>query len=99
MKTVLMGLMMLAAGCAESPIGPSKDRLQVLLHECRESNREHLRLLKEYDARPMFDMSKCTALKGPSAMPGNGGWLCPTDAEAMRPEQAHGLVEMNVGGY
>lgn len=32
-------------GCA----GPSKARLKVLLHECRDSNRERLRMLREYE--------------------------------------------------
>lgn len=33
------------AGCA----GPSKPRLRTLLSQCREHNREHLRLLKAYE--------------------------------------------------
>ena len=32
-------------GCA----GPSKARLQVLLHECREQNRERVRVIREYE--------------------------------------------------
>lgn len=51
--------------------GPSRERLVVLLRECREANREHLRMLKEYDA------ARCSA----------------------RPEQAHGAVEFDLGGY
>lgn len=40
-------LIMLVAGCA----GPSRARYAELLHECREQNREHVRLLREYDER------------------------------------------------
>ena len=39
------------AGCA----GPSKARYAQLLHECRDLNREHVRMLKEYDS------AKCDA--------------------------------------
>jgi hypothetical protein len=47
----LIGLLALAAavlwitGCA----GPSRAQYARLLHECREANREHLRMLREYD--------------------------------------------------
>ena len=33
------------SGCA----GPSKARYAELLHECRDVNREHLRMLREYE--------------------------------------------------
>jgi len=41
----LLAVALLTCGCA----GPSKARYAELLHECRESNREHLRMLHEYE--------------------------------------------------
>lgn len=35
-------------GCAWPKAGPSKTRYAELLHECREANREHLRIIREY---------------------------------------------------
>jgi hypothetical protein len=79
----------LLAGCA----GPSKARYVELLHECREANREHLRMLQEYDKRPMFDMSGCAKMENAE------GWLCPNSATNGAPEQTHGAVEMGLGGF
>lgn len=42
---------MIATAPAAKEAGPSRERLVVLLHECRVANREHLRMLQEYDAR------------------------------------------------
>jgi hypothetical protein len=59
--------MIFLAGCAV----PSRARYAELLHECRELNREHLRLLKTYEA------TECAAhpeqLHGAAEM-GLGGW-------------------------
>lgn len=47
MAALTIGLVCLALfGCAH---GPNKKKLRTLLSECREVNREHLRLLKEYE--------------------------------------------------
>ena len=43
-----LSAIMTLSGCASS--GPSKDRFKELLHECREANRERVRIIKEYEA-------------------------------------------------
>lgn len=54
-------------GCAQ----PSRQRLAELLGECREHNREHLRMLREYEAR-----GQCRGVEQGfgSAEAGLGGW-------------------------
>ncbi len=90
MRTITLAVVAAAlAACA----GPSRARYEQLLHECRDANREHLRLIQEYDARPMFDVRSC------AKMAGGAGWVCPTGAEVVRPEQKLGAAEFGVGGY
>ena len=46
LKLVLLTAVVILTACS----GPSKAQYVKLLHECREANREHLRMIKEYDA-------------------------------------------------
>lgn len=79
--------------------GPSKARYAELLHECREHDREHLRMLKAYESpkgcvsikRGENTMEKLQPLWHEAEIT-----ACPVSSN---PEQAHGSVEMGLGGY
>ncbi len=45
---IAFATLMIMSGCA-SP-GPSKERLRDLLSQCREANRQRVRIIKEYEA-------------------------------------------------
>jgi hypothetical protein len=94
MRTLIVAVVALSA-CA----GPSKARYVELLHECRVANREHLRMVKEYDKRT----EGCVTLHQGEFMQEKLGKLwkkdvtvCPAFAA---PEQAWGTVEMGLGGH
>ena len=89
MRAILMAVAVTLSACA----GPSKNQLRQLLHECREVNREHLRMIKAYDA----EVAKCVKLRGPHGEEGNFGWACPTDMTP--PEQSFGGAEYGVGAH
>lgn len=84
-------------GCA----GPSKARYAELLHECRDANREHLRLVKEYQSaveendKVMRDLCDANRRPIPQALCDD---LCTMPA-IKHPEQGSGTVEMGLGGY
>lgn len=78
------------AGCA----GPSRARYAELLHECRESNREHLRMIQLYDQQADRFAKNCVPMKAPGH-----GWACEKDIEFLAPEQKAGTAEMGLGGF
>ena len=71
---IAIGLLALAvaflAGCA----GPSRKQYAVLLHECRESNREHLRLYKACEERLVVNGVPVPEQTSGSVEMGLGGW-------------------------
>lgn len=81
---------------AASPVtvtGPSRVRLLHLLHECRKANREHLRMLKVYDAEATTSATECTKVTGQVV---GDEWICTEPLKA--PAQKAGSVEFGLGG-
>jgi hypothetical protein len=74
------------AGCA----GPSKARYRELLGECREHQREYVRLLKAYSE--IEPMQGCE----PFLLNGHEGFTCARKVE--HPEPAFGAVGFGEGG-
>lgn len=90
---VSLAAVLMGTGCA----GPSRERTAALLHQCRAANRERARLVKEYEARPLVDTSKCSKLTYQGKW--TGGWICPEAAVGAHPEQAHGALDFSEAGF
>lgn len=73
--------------------GPSRARYRQLLHECREANREHLRMLEAYDAEASKSATDCTKVTGQVV---GDEWICTEPFAA--PAQKSGSVEFGLGG-
>jgi hypothetical protein len=67
---VLCAVAFVLSGCA----GPSRKQYAALLHECRELNREHLRLYKACEERLVVNGIPVPEQAAGAAEAGLGGW-------------------------
>lgn len=92
---LILALALLCA-CSTAPSkGPSKERLKELLSQCREANRERVRLIKEY-RRSMDDCNSETC----SPPDKDGVRFCSrTLLNCGHPEQTFGTIETDEAGF
>lgn len=96
---LVAGSLFLLSACA----GPSRARYAQLLGECRSANREHLRMLKEYESRaeqPQEGVpAGCKREKHGCNTCTVCGDIASCTAMYCGPEQGFGSVEGGLGGY